>query len=295
MKKIFVTFADKRMRRALDRIEVQAHNMGVYDHVIIANENNLDIRFKDRYKSYLKPGVKGFGYWIWKAQIVYQTLQQMEHGDLLQYTDAGCHLNLSGRDQLLKYFDLANNSKSGVLGFQAYIPKFHNPRILLPDQSIYKWCKGDLFDYFNVRHLTEITHAQSFGAGILFLRKCEASIQFIEKWLDVYKDGLNLIDDTPSLEPNIHGFIEHRHDQAIFSILANLYDIDTVSAYEYWYPSSKFSMFPDWSILKNYPIHAKRDKGIHWFLKPWAFFLRVTRRASFELKKRRANILMNRN
>ena len=68
----------------------------------------------------------------------------------------------------------------------------------------------------------------------------------------------NLIDDTPSKSKNLKGFIEHRHDQAVFSILCKINSVDTLSAYEYWYPS-KSKGKPDWSILKDYPIHAKRD------------------------------------
>jgi hypothetical protein len=76
-----------------------------------------------------------------------------------------------------------------------------------------------------------------------------------------------LIDDTPSSSPNKYGFIEHRHDQAIFSLLCIKYKVLTVSAYEYWYPKkgSLQIIAPDWAALKEFPIHAKRDKGINSF------------------------------
>lgn len=35
---------------------------------------------------------------------------------------------------------------------------------------------------------------------------------------------MHLVDDSPSLLPNAHGFKEHRHDQSIFSLLMHIYD-----------------------------------------------------------------------
>ncbi len=119
MKTIFLTFADSRMQKSLNRIHNQAADMRAYDNILCADENWLDRNFVDRHKKYLKPGVRGFGYWCWKPQIVKQILENMAIGDVLQYTDAGCHLNPMGRARLIEYFELVNNSPIGVLGFQA--------------------------------------------------------------------------------------------------------------------------------------------------------------------------------
>ncbi len=285
-KKIFLTFADSNMANALVRINRQALKMNVYDIIILANEYNLNIKFRDKYKNYLSSSVRGFGYWMWKAELILQTLGQMDEGDLLQYTDAGCHLNIKGREKLLEYFDRVEGSRHGILGFQAIKPEFHNPKIKLPDLSEYKWCKGDLIEALGIAGRIDILNTQAIGAGIIFIKKTGSSELIIKKWLETYKNNLNLIDDSASKIPNLDGFVEHRHDQSIFSLLGKIHGIDTVSAYEYWYPSRIFPMLPDWKILNKYPIHAKRDKGIHWVKKPYALVLRIIRRIRLEMMKR---------
>ena len=288
MKKIFLTFADSRMSRALERINQQAINMGVYDYIVISNENNLNLNFREKFKKYLKPEFRGFGYWTWKAQIILQTLEQMADGDLLQYTDAGCHLNPNGRNKLDEYFTKTHNSKSGIVAFQAIPPTFHNKKIKLPDLQESKWCKGDLIDALGVRLKLEVMNTQSIGATIIFIKKCDESVRLIKRWLSIYENNISLIDNSKSKSEDPIGFVEHRHDQSIFSILAKLNQIETVSAYEYWYPNARFPLLPDWRILKDYPIHAKRDKGMHWAMKPYALLIRVLKRIHFELKKRRS-------
>lgn len=289
MKKIFLTFADQRMYRALQRIHDQAVSMDAYDLIVLANEFSLDLNFREQFAEYLKPEMRGFGYWSWKAQIILQTLNQMDDGDLLQYTDAGCHLNPNGRDKLDEYFSKAQNSKSGILAFQAIPPSFHNEKVKLLDLREAKWCKGDLCDSLDVRSNSFIMNTQTIGAGIIFIRKCDNSLRIISDWLDVYKKDFNLIDDSESKSENPLGFVEHRHDQSIFSILAKLNNVETVSAYEYWYPNARLHFLPDWKALAEYPVHAKRDKGIHWAVKPFALLMRILKRINFELQMKKVS------
>lgn len=275
MKKVFLTFADQRMHRALHRVQKQAIAMDVYDSIVIANEHSLDLAFREKFAEYLKPGIRGFGYWSWKAQIILQTLRQMKDGDILQYTDAGCHLNPRGRERLNEYFLKAQNSESGILAFQAIPPTFHNKKIELLDLRESRWCKGDLCDKLDVRSNRDIMETQTIGAGIIFIKKCDESIRIVGSWIDVYKNNFNLIDDSKSKSENPSGFVDHRHDQSIFSIIAKLNKVEITSAYEYWYPNGKTPPGPDWEVLRKYPIHAKRDRGVHWVTKIYEFPGRV--------------------
>lgn len=263
MNKVFLSFADSRMHRSSTRISRQAKELNLYDQIITTDENSLNAEFTNKFIEKLIPGSRGFGHWCWKPQIILQTLRNMEDGDILQYTDVGCHLNPQGKARLLEYFEMADKSESGILAFQAKPPEFpfiHDGRPLL-DLSDFKWIKGDLLDYFSVRNYSAITNSPSIGAGIVFIKKCPASIKIIQQWLDVFSTNFSLLDDSPSKSENLPGFIEHRHDQAIFSLLCKLNNIKTISAYEYWYPK-KNSSKPDWRALNRFPIHAKRDKDL---------------------------------
>lgn len=260
--KIFLTFADSRMKASAKRITNQAKSMEVYERIISANEFDLDTAFRKSFKSRLILGSRGFGYWCWKPQIILQILDKMDDGDLLQYTDVGCHMNKKGRKRLLDYFALTENSELGVLAFQAIPP---TPPLQFDDRQLFdlpdfKWAKGDLLDYFGVRNGKNLINSQTIGATVIFFKKSDSSVNLVKKWQKVIYDDFALIDDTPSKSPNIPGFIEHRHDQAIFSLLCKLNHIHTISAYEYWYPKRESPMEPDWEALSDFPIHARRDK-----------------------------------
>lgn len=261
-KKYFCTFADFRMWRSLERILGQAKVMGVYDQILGYDEFSLANEFRIRFADKLNPSVRGFGYWVWKPQIMLQTFEKMQEGDLLHYTDVGCWLNPKGRQRLIEYFSLVEKAPSGILAFQVK-NTFGDPvldQFSLPE---YKWTKGDLFDYFSVRGDDSIVRSQQIGSGNIFLRKCAAAQEMLVSWKKVFYDNFSLVDDSPSASANFEGFIEHRHDQSVFGILCKLRAVNTLSAFEYWYPSKADIKKPDWGKLERYPVWAKRDKEMN--------------------------------
>ena len=261
-----VSFADSRMQLSLNRLGKQARDMGVFESIRIMNENKLPFDFKEHLKDKLIPGSRGYGYWSWKPEIILLTLDEIQDGDGLVYVDAGCHLNHRGRKRLLEYFKILNEEDSGIVAFQACKPTKENSSLKydgrkLFDQPNYRWIKGDLFDYFGVRDNQAVINSEAIGAGIIFIRKCDRAISIIREWRQIVWQRFDLLDDTPSVSPNISGFIEHRHDQAIWTLLCLKHGVKTLSAYEYWYPKkNKKKLMPDWSALSDFPIHARRDK-----------------------------------
>lgn len=262
MKKVFLTFADKRLHRSLNRLTLEAKGMNLYDEIIPADESFLDQNFKNQFSDKLKTSIRGFGYWCWKPQIIKQVLDGLNEGDLLQYTDVGCRLNYQGKPRLLEYFEIVSTDEIGILAFQNIPPTGklnHDGRRLL-DLIDSQWTKGDLIDYFSVRNKPEILETPTIGSGIIFIKKGASSRALINDWLKVYETEFSLADDSQSKTPNIDGFIENRHDQAIFSLLCKIRGVRTISAYEYWYPKEDNLKKADWVALSKMPIHAKRDK-----------------------------------
>lgn len=237
--------------------------MRVYDEIIIADEHYLDTSFRERFKDQLVLGSRGYGYWAWKPQIVLQVLKACNSGDIVHYVDIGCHMNPAGRERLQEYFEAAGQSAAGVLAFSFDPPKPPHPYVGhkhfdLPNGH---WTKGDLLDHLAVRTRAEIVDSQTIGATTFFIKKSAPSNAFLQEWLSVIEHDFRLIDDTPSVSPNPPGFIEHRHDQAIFSLLCRIHKIPCLSGYEYDYPL-RSSSSTDWGSLTQYPIHARRDKDI---------------------------------
>ena len=211
--------------------------------------------------------MRGFGYWVWKPEIIYQQLVSSSHNDIIMYVDVGCHLNSRGRSRLCDYIEMATLSPTGIVAFQTIRPDAANSSIeydgrRLLDYPIIEWTKADLLDYFGIDDISLLESTQTFGAGILLLRKCSTSVSFVKEWLEVARNSISLIDDTPSKLQNHPSFKEHRHDQSVFSLLCLKYPVTIVSAYEYWYPrhikAGPLSS-ADWASLVTFPVHAKRD------------------------------------
>ena len=256
--KYFCTFADSRMAKSLARVKRQVEDAKYFDHIYINNESNLDADFREFFKDKLIKGTRGYGYWVWKPQIILQTLKQMQDGDVLLYMDVGCHFNKNGLERMDYYFNKTKSSPSGLLVFQEAI-KAEDRNLETFYRNLEKiYTKGDIFDYFNVRDREDIYNTGIIAATSFLVKKCKESQTIIEQWLNTFKSRFNLVDNSPSRSSNFDGFIENRHDQSIFSMLCKLNNIESISAYEMWQS--------DWNKLGKYPILAKRDKdlGLYW-------------------------------
>ena len=124
----------------------------------------------------------------------------------MQYADIGCHLNKSGEKRLNEYFEIVDNSPSGMLAFQtAYQEK--------------KWTKADLFDYFDYCKNSNIVESWKVSATLFIINKSDTAIKIIQEWLEVFYNNLSLVDVSPSKRRNYEGFIENRQDKVYFHYL----------------------------------------------------------------------------
>lgn len=252
MKKILCTFANHYMTKGFPRFREQAESMHTFDEIIFYTQKDLGKDIKKLYGRYYFPYARGYGYWSWKPYLLSKTLDKMEEGDVLLYADLGCFFNPKGQERLSEYYKLVEESSSGILGFRSYEESYNG----MPENVNYEYqlTKGDVFDYFRVRNDKTYTHTTQVEATVIFIRKCAQSTAFIEEWYKVICDDTTLITDMPSRSENLEGFVDNRHDQSIYSILAKKYNISTLSTNEI------FPKGQDWKLLDNYPILAIRDK-----------------------------------
>lgn len=261
-----LSFADSRMQRSLDRLAKQAKSLNIFNDIYMFIENDLPVDFREHFKDKLIPGSKGYGYWSWKPEVILMALDRIQDGDCLLYIDAGCHLNSRGKQRLLEYLKILEQEETGIVAFKAIQPTEDNSSLVydgrkLFDQSNYRWIKGDLLDHLGMKDNSSVVYDQAIGAGVIFIKKCDRAIKIVKEWQKIIWHHFNLLDDTPSVSANLAGFIEHRHDQAIWTLLCLKNRIKTLSAYEYWYPMKNAKgLKPDWLALRDFPIHAKRDK-----------------------------------
>jgi hypothetical protein len=194
---------------ATARLKKQAENLDLFDQIDVYNEKTLkaDETFWKTHSTFIKENKRGYGYWIWKSYLIKKTMTQMEDGDVLLYLDCGCELDIKKKNELRKFFDYVKEDK--IIGTEMKIEANFN--------------KMDLILHLDAFNPNILNTLQRQAGAILFL-VCPQTRDFVNKWYDlvcVY----HLIDDSPSYHPNLPCFLEHRHDQAIFSLLSKKYHI----------------------------------------------------------------------
>lgn len=257
-----ITFGDgsRGHRAAAKRLEDQANKGQAFDKVERFDARILQRRYPDFFREhdgFLKSNTRGFGYWIWKPFIILQALEELPENWSLAYIDAGCVLNLNtvSRRRLQDYKDHA--STNSVWCTELTTSPSH-------DYRNKTWCKGDALSFLKADEVIE--GSNMVQAGMIMLSNNQISRELVKDWyLSTISEGYRLVDDSESITPNSSSFIEHRHDQALFSVLfrqRNLRAIaDETSFPNAW--TTDGASYPIWASRWTFltPFFAQRPRG----------------------------------
>ncbi len=202
---VFLTFGDARYEEALQRIEREAAASGLFDRLSIRRPRDLGRAFWRKHGKFVSANRRGYGYWVWKPWLILEELQKCEPDEVLVYADAGCTVDANGAARFDEYRRLLKMNPVGVIGF----------RLGQPEK---RYTKGDAFAALDAWALKDTP--QVMGT-VVVLHRCEASLEFMREWLEL-AESYNLVSDVASVVTNDSAFIEHRHDQSLFSLLAKL-------------------------------------------------------------------------
>jgi hypothetical protein len=129
---------------------------------------------------------------------------------ILLYLDSGCELNINGKNKLLDFFNIVKSKK--LIG-------------TIASSTDYNFTKMDLIKYMQMENSFSLLQMPHIQAGIMMLLKCDETSKLINEWYEIATSNHHFINDDKSLENNFDGFIEHRHDQSIFSLLVKKYGL----------------------------------------------------------------------
>lgn len=265
MRRYLISFADSRMKKALKRLREQAESVNFFDEIELYTEKDLDENFIEENKDLLKSRVRGFGYWKWKPYLINRVLERLNDNDELYYIDAGCHLNPRGRARMFEYAEMLAESDLGIAAFA-----------LGPYCSDKAFTKMDLLVHLGVENNESILNSGQICATHVFIKKNKRSVEFVQNWLSI-SNNIHFIDDSPSILTNFPSFVEHRHDQSVFSILCKLHSATFFSGDETWPKNNS----RDWSTMIKFPIWDKRDLGFTTHL-----IFRLLRKIKSKIKKK---------
>ncbi len=231
------SFASDHWVNALSRLRAECKASGFIDvfRQYLYDDLRTDSVFWTKHGEFIESNKRGRGYWIWKPHIILHSLSLMNDGDILIYADAGCTIMASGAARFQKYIEIARTTPQGIVGFSSEHP-------------IYKWTKMDTIMALGAESILDISSV--IGTAII-IRKCTTSVRIMQQWMALC-ENYHLLDDSPSVAANHPEFREHRHDQAILSLLLRMEGCYVTLDNETW-------TYPDWD--GRMPIWAARAKA----------------------------------
>ena len=207
--KHFINYADRHFLNSQQLAINCASNFGFECQPY--SKKDIDNDFIER-NNYVLNSPRGAGYWLWKPYIILKKLNEINNGDYLVYMDSGANF-IKPVDDLLKNID-----DKGILAFK------------LKSHKNNKWIKGDCFFAINpTDDIYKYKDEEHILASFVFFKKTDFCVNFVKKWL-YYAEQKNIITDLPNIFcTNCDEFIDHRHDQAIFSLLCYNYNITNIT------------------------------------------------------------------
>ena len=228
------------------QIEKSAAKTGLFKKIFIYTPQKLDQEFKKEYSNILSEQ-RGGGYWIWKHQIISQTLDLINENDLIIYTDAGSTFNNLGVRRLLEYIEQLNDSEFG------------NFRIEGKDEHIEeKYTSNQLLTHFNISKNKTIRKSVQLMGGHLIFKKNTHTRNFIQSFRNVISEDINLITDFYSSN-QIDSFIENRHDQSIMSLISKTSGCESIPNETYFEEGSNKQYLYPFLSTRNYG-HGLKDR-----------------------------------
>ena len=194
---VAINYADENFKKAQQFNTKTAYSKGRVDKVIQYSPKDIDKKFYLENK-YILDKPRGGGYWLWKPYIILKTMKEMSKGDYLFYCDSGAAY-INDIRYLIK--DLEKSGQD-IMAFE--LPLLEN-----------QWTKNKTFELRNCNS-TGFRKSNQILATYIFIKVSDYSIQFINQYLNMCKNRSILIDDKCEQSED---FIQHRHDQSIFSLL----------------------------------------------------------------------------
>ena len=211
--RVFISFGGptEGYRNLVHRVCQQSVGLGFFTHIMGFTDIDLkrDPDFWTKHGDFIEHNKRGYGYWLWKPYLINLVLEHLNENDVLVYIDAGSTINPNGLPRLNEYVDLLNNSDYGVLSFQLS---------WWPEKC---WTKRILLEYFGFDADNETLNSGQCLGGLQVIKKNKHSVELVSKWFEL-ASIYQFIDDTKISNENSE-FMEHRHDQSIYSLLVKKY------------------------------------------------------------------------
>jgi Methyltransferase domain len=199
----FVVFATQSYAYNAHRLAASAMYPGGFDSCRISSPKDFDPNERDR----MLESERGAGYWFWKPSVILDSLEDIRDGEVVVYCDALYTWTKDAAPLVAKLLidgiDIAMSPRK-------------------PRESAYTerdWVCPSVADHVFESHACDVGTREAIldsaqaWAGLVVVRKSTKSLEFLGRWRDLCCDAFHL---------RGNGFANHRHDQALISLLAKI-------------------------------------------------------------------------
>ena len=250
-------------RAAARRVGAEAEASNCFEKVFVVTDRDHEhylSSFLKKNDSFIINNPRGFGLWSWKPYLIDHFLKEIPPGSSLMYLDSGSHLNLKTSEHAQKlenYFELAE--QRGVFAMQLRDGQFGDDFSDLTESAFTTKALAKKIG-LSREHLA----SNQIESNFFIAYNSRATRRIVSQWLKLSRIRSHKL----LLDPVVPGdtfanFVEHRHDQSIFSALLKKYGIEPMSNESYFHPSwtETGATFPVWVIRHGFgsdPIESGR-------------------------------------
>lgn len=196
MKKVFLTFSTSDWIGTRTRLYFRALECGWFDKVLWKDESVVPEKYRHRLEEPFH------GFYFWKPIAVFETLKELDDGDILVYADAGSEINLAGYHFFEEKIQKLGDADILTYGL-TYLRQFCNPEIL---------------EDFGISE-EDAQKFPSAQAGQLYIRKTKSSMEIVEEWMNYMLDHPNKIKYDFDTVGDIDGYVQNRGDQSVLGCI----------------------------------------------------------------------------
>lgn len=243
--KLFITagIGSDDLYLAAERLISQVKYLNIFDDYVIVTERDLIEIAPWLYEWYSLEELKksrGYGFYAWKAAIAKAAMDgYWGVVEVICYLDAGCEVLPGRRSRRLMLRWVRKAKTTGVVGFSSFAPEW-------------KYTKSELLELFP--HSENDVATDQFQSGT-WLLSGPFGKTVADEWNLISSTKESMTNDK--YEEEVPGFVAHRHDQSVFSMVLKKHSIKPERLLTP-YPKNKF--LANLTAIRS-PIWATRNRS----------------------------------
>lgn len=198
MNKYLISFGTKEFRKNIALKRFFATKICGFNKFRFYSPDDLESDFYQKHQFHFAHK-RGYGYFVWKFYLILKALREINENDFLFYLDAGAI-----------FLKSPNSLISTMRDYDLDYAGFGLPLLEV------NWNKKELFNHMKLDFKKYCMRNQLL-ANALPMFKTKKTINFFENCYEL-ASNYNLINDNFDRDIQNPNFIDHRHDQAIFSL-----------------------------------------------------------------------------